>query len=108
MGSCEYCNKRPGSINAVKFYSNCPTGGFSRRASLHGVKCLIKNPIKEKDYLQNLGLDGIILSWNIRETGYGAGDWIILTQKKIKWRTFLNTIINLRVCRKEETPLSPE
>jgi hypothetical protein len=35
--SSEHGNEPSGSINVGKFLSSCTTGGFSRRAQLHGV-----------------------------------------------------------------------
>jgi hypothetical protein len=34
---------------------------------------------------------------DLRETGWGAMDWIGLTQDWDKWRALVNTIIHLRV-----------
>jgi hypothetical protein len=34
---CEHGNESSGSKDVGKFLSNCATGGFSRRAHLHGV-----------------------------------------------------------------------
>jgi hypothetical protein len=35
--SCEHGNEPSGSIKRRKFLSSCTTGGFSRRAHVHGV-----------------------------------------------------------------------
>jgi hypothetical protein len=40
VGSCGHGNEPSGSINVGKFLSICTTGGFSRRAQLHGVSTL--------------------------------------------------------------------
>jgi hypothetical protein len=39
-GSCEHSNEPSVFIKFGKFLSGCATGGFSRRAQLHGVSYL--------------------------------------------------------------------
>jgi hypothetical protein len=34
--------------------------------------------LRERDQLQDLGIDGRILKWMCRETGWGGMDWIAL------------------------------
>jgi hypothetical protein len=33
----------------------------------------------------------------LREIGIGGANWIRLAQDRVQWRTFVNTIMNLRV-----------
>jgi hypothetical protein len=37
------------------------------------------------------------IEMDLRETGWGAMDWIDLAQDKDQWRAFVNTVMNLRV-----------
>jgi hypothetical protein len=34
---------------------------------------------------------------DLRETGWGSVEWIQLAQNKDRWRTVVNTVMNLRV-----------
>jgi hypothetical protein len=34
---------------------------------------------------------------DVREIGIDGANWIQLAQDKVQWRTFVNTVINLRV-----------
>jgi hypothetical protein len=37
------------------------------------------------------------IKMDIREIGIDAANWIQLAQDRVKWRTFVNTVMNLRV-----------
>jgi hypothetical protein len=37
------------------------------------------------------------IKMNLRETGIDGAYWIRLTQDRVQWRTFVNTVMNLRV-----------
>jgi hypothetical protein len=37
------------------------------------------------------------IKMDLREIGWGGMDWTDLTQDKDKWRTLMNTVLNLRV-----------
>jgi hypothetical protein len=41
--------------------------------------------------------DGIRMDLIVREIGWGSVDWIQLAQDRGRWRTLVNTVINLRV-----------
>jgi hypothetical protein len=41
------------------------------------------------------GVDGITM--HLRDTGWGSVEWIHLDQDRGRWRTFVNTVMNLRV-----------
>ena len=53
--------------------------------------------LREGDYLEDLGIDGmIILKWNI-QIGWDITDWIDLAQDGDKWWAVVNTVMNLQV-----------
>jgi hypothetical protein len=53
--------------------------------------------LREKDHLEDLGVDGrIILRWIYRKF-VGGIDWIELVQDREGWRELVNTIMNFRV-----------
>jgi hypothetical protein len=37
------------------------------------------------------------IKMNLREIGIGGANWIQLAQDRVQWRTFVNTVMNLRV-----------
>jgi hypothetical protein len=37
------------------------------------------------------------IKMDLQEVGYGAMDWIELTQDKDRWRTLVNAVMNLRL-----------
>jgi hypothetical protein len=50
--------------------------------------------MKERDYLEDTGLDWrIILKWNFRRNV----DWIDLAQDRDRWRALVNTVRYIRV-----------
>jgi hypothetical protein len=52
--------------------------------------------LRERDHLEDPGLDGRILKWNFRK-GDGGMDWIDLAQDMDRWRALVNAVMNLRV-----------
>jgi hypothetical protein len=52
---------------------------------------------------EDLGIDGrILLRWTLGRYGWMDGwmdgeKWIRLAQDRVKWRTFVSTVMNLRV-----------
>jgi hypothetical protein len=52
--------------------------------------------LKERDHLENLGVDGrAILKWILK---WGLGmNWIDLAHNRDKWRALVNAVMNLRV-----------
>jgi hypothetical protein len=38
------------------------------------------------------------IEMDLREIGCGSMNWIDLTEDRDQWRTFVNTVMNLRVC----------
>ena len=53
--------------------------------------------LRERDYLEDPGIDGrIILRWIFRKLDGGV-EWIGLAQDRDKWRTLVNAVVNLRV-----------
>jgi hypothetical protein len=37
------------------------------------------------------------IKMDLREIGIDGTNWILLVQDKVQWRTFVNTVMNLRV-----------
>jgi hypothetical protein len=52
--------------------------------------------VKERDHLQDPGVDGNILKW-IFEKWDGCMDWIDLSQGRDRWWAVVNAVMNLRV-----------
>ena len=53
--------------------------------------------LRERDHLEDLGVDGrIILRRIFRKWDGGGMDWIDLAQERDRWRTLVNTVMNFR------------
>jgi len=51
--------------------------------------------LRERDHLEDLSVDGIII---LKEVTWGGGvDWIDLAQNRNRWRALVNALMNLRV-----------
>jgi hypothetical protein len=37
------------------------------------------------------------IKMNLKDIGWGSTDWIDLAQDRDQWRTFVNTVMNLRI-----------
>jgi hypothetical protein len=54
--------------------------------------------LKERDLLEDLDVDGrILLEWGLEEIGWDCVDWIDLVVERDRWRTIVNTVMNLGV-----------
>jgi len=53
--------------------------------------------LRERDHVEDPGLDErIILRWSFRKWD-GAMDWIDLAQDRDRWRTLVNAVMNLGI-----------
>jgi hypothetical protein len=52
---------------------------------------------KEKDHLEDQGVDEDWIKMDLREIGLGGVEWIHLAQDRDRWRTVVNAVMNLRV-----------
>ena len=51
--------------------------------------------LRERDYLEDLSVDGnTMLTWIIKKWDAGM-DWIDLTQDRHRWRAFVNAVMKL-------------
>jgi hypothetical protein len=54
--------------------------------------------LREKDHLEEAGVDGrIILRWIYRNWNGRGMDWIELAQERDRWRAHVNALMKLRV-----------
>jgi len=52
---------------------------------------------RDRDHLEDPGVDGrIILRWIFRKW-YGGMDWVDLDQERDRWQTLVNAVMNHRV-----------
>ena len=62
--------------------------------------------LRERDHLEDLGVDGsIILEWIFKKWD-GSMDWIDLIYDRSRWRAVLNAVMNLRFPHNPESFLS--
>jgi len=52
--------------------------------------------LRERDHLEDTGVDEIILKWIFRKWDGGI-DWIDLAQDRDRWRALVNAVMNLRL-----------
>jgi hypothetical protein len=54
--------------------------------------------LRERDHLEDPGVDSrIILRWSFRKVGREGIDWIDVAQDRVRWRAFVNAVMNLWV-----------
>jgi hypothetical protein len=57
--------------------------------------CIWWGGLRERDHLENLGVDGrIILKKGLQNLGWGSKNWIALAQDRNRWRALLNAVMN--------------
>jgi len=73
-----------------------PTVYTEERRSVY--RFLLWGNLRERDHLEDPGLDGrIILTWIFRKWDVGGMDWIELVQDRDSWRALVNAVMNLRI-----------
>jgi len=53
--------------------------------------------LRERDHLEDLGVDGRIILKLIFKNGLGGMDWIDLAQERDRWRAVLKAVMHLWV-----------
>jgi hypothetical protein len=53
--------------------------------------------IRERNHLEDPGVDGMILRMGLQQVGCEGMDWIELAQDRERWRTLVNEVVKLRV-----------
>ena len=53
--------------------------------------------LRERDHLENLGVDGKMILTLIFKQSDGGMDWIVLAQNRDRWWAFVNAVMNLLV-----------
>jgi hypothetical protein len=53
--------------------------------------------VRERDNLENRGIDGRIILDGSSESGMGGMDWIDMAQDRDKWQALANVVINFQV-----------
>jgi hypothetical protein len=53
--------------------------------------------LRERDHLENPGLNGSIILRHLQEVGCEGVDWIDLPEDIDRWRALVNAVMNLRV-----------
>jgi len=52
--------------------------------------------LRERDHLEDTGLDGrVVLTWIFGKLEGGGMDWINLAQNRDRWRALVNAVMNL-------------
>jgi hypothetical protein len=62
-----------------------------------GVSRVLVGKLRERDHLEDPGVDWRIILKLIFRKWDGGMDWIELAQDRDRWRAIVNAIINLRV-----------
>ena len=70
-------------------------GHVARMVERRGVHRFWWGNLKERDRLEEPGIDGmIILRWIFRKKDVGDMDWIELAQDRDRWRALVNAVMN--------------
>jgi len=53
--------------------------------------------LRERNHLEDIGVDGDNIKINLQEVRWGCVDWIDLAQDKKSWRALVKAVMNLRI-----------
>jgi hypothetical protein len=53
--------------------------------------------LKGRDHWEDLGVGGDNIQFDLKEIRIDGANWIRLARDRVQWRTFVNTVMNLRV-----------
>ena len=67
---------------------------MARMGDRRGARRVCWRKLRERDNLENLGLEG---KMRVQEEGFGGMDWINLAQDRDRWRALVNAVMNIRV-----------
>jgi hypothetical protein len=82
----------PNIIRLIKSRRMRWAGHASRVGEERKVQAFFWKIQKERDHLEDQGLDGIRI--DSREIGWGSVEWIQLAQDRGRWRALVNTVIS--------------
>jgi hypothetical protein len=91
-----YCS--PNNVRVINQIKNSETGGAY--STYGGEKCTLFwwGDVRKRDNLEELGVDGSVISkWIFKKVGWGGMEWIALAQDWDRWRSLVNSVMNLRV-----------
>jgi len=78
---------------AVLHQSCVPLGSF-----VYDPRYILRKTLRERDHLEDLGVDGrIILRWIFKKWAGVGMDWVDVAQDRNTWRALVNVVMNFRV-----------
>jgi len=87
----------PNIVRVIKSIKMRWAGNVARMGRGERYTWLWWGDLRERDHLEDLGVDGrIVLRWIFRKW-HGGVDWIELAQDRDRWGAAVNAVMNLRV-----------